>query len=129
LSFLRVYAGKFATGMELLNTARNVSERIGQIYVLNGRDRMAVGSLQAGDIGAVVKLKDTHTGDTLCAPAQAVRLPRAEYPAPSIHAALQTKARGEEDRVAAGLATLARAFARHERATWRATARTIASTR
>src|SRR6266550_898069 len=65
LSFFRVYSGTVSTGMELFNANRNITERIGQIYVLNGRDRMAVGSLSAGDIGAVVKLKDTHTGNTL----------------------------------------------------------------
>lgn len=106
MSFLRVYAGTIATGMELWNAQRNTTERLGQIYVLNGRDRVAVGSLHAGDIGAVVKLKDTHTGNTLCAAHRPVKLPAAEYPKPAIHAALQTKAKGEEDRVAAGLATL-----------------------
>ncbi len=106
LSFMRVYSGTVSTGMEMLNSTRGGTERIGQIYLLNGRDRVATSSLQAGDLGAVVKLKDTHTGDTLCAPARPVRLPRAEYPAPAIHAALQAKAKGEEDRIAAGLATL-----------------------
>ena len=106
LSFFRVYAGTVSTGTELWNANRKVAERIGQIYLLNGRDRMAVGSLHAGDVGAVVKLKDTHTGDTLCAQNRPVRLPTVQYPKPTIHAALQTKAKGEEDRVAAGLATL-----------------------
>jgi elongation factor G len=106
LSFFRVHSGSVSTGMDILNANRNITERIGQIYVLNGRDRVAVGSLSAGDVGAVVKLKDTHTGDTLCAPHRPVRLPSVEYPRPTIHAALQTKAKGEEDRVAAGLATL-----------------------
>ena len=106
LSFMRVYSGTVSTGMEMFNPNRNLTERIGQIYLLNGRDRAATGSLHAGDIGAVVKLKDTHTGNTLCAPARPVRLPSAEYPKPTIHAALQSKAKGEEDRVAAGLATL-----------------------
>ncbi|HEY5895443.1 MAG TPA: elongation factor G [Chthoniobacterales bacterium] len=106
LSFFRVYSGTVSTGMELFNADRNITERIGQIYLLNGRNRMATDSLSAGDIGAVVKLKDTHTGNTLCASGRPVRLPTAEYPRPTIHAALQTKAKGEEDRVAAGLATL-----------------------
>jgi elongation factor G len=106
LSFFRIHSGTVSTGMEVLNSNRNVTERIGQIYMLNGRDRMAVGSLSAGDIGAVVKLKDTHTGNTLCAAHRPVKLPPAEYPKPTIHAALQTKAKGEEDRVATGLATL-----------------------
>src|SRR5438067_7761221 len=62
--------------------------------------------LGAGDMGATVKLKNTHTGDTLCAPNHPVKLPVPEYPHPNIHAALQPKAMGEEDKVAAGLATL-----------------------
>jgi elongation factor G len=106
LSFFRVYSGAVTTGMELFNADRQITERIGQIYLLNGRDRTSVGSLQAGDLGAMVKLKDTHTGNTLCAPGRVVRLPSAEYPQPAIHAALQAGAKGEEDRIAAGLATL-----------------------
>jgi elongation factor G len=106
LSFFRVYSGAVATGMELYNPDRKCTERIGQIYVLNGRERQSVSSLAAGDLGAVVKLKDTHTGDTLCSAQRVVSLPRPIYPRPAIHAALQTKAKGEEDRVAAGLAKL-----------------------
>ena len=106
LSFLRVYSGAISTGVELFNASRNTTERIGQIYLLNGRERTAAGSLRAGDIGAVVKLKATHTGDTLCDSRRPVRLPKPEYPRPAIHAALQARAKGEEDRVAAGLAAL-----------------------
>jgi elongation factor G len=106
LSFFRVYSGTVATGMELFNADREITERIGQIYLLNGRDRTAAGSLHAGELGAMVKLKDTHTGNTLCAPGRPVRLPTAAYPEPAIHAALQSGAKGEEDRVGAGLATL-----------------------
>ena len=106
LSFFRVYSGEIATGMELLNANRNLSERIGQIYILNGREREAAGKLSAGDIGATVKLKATHTGDTLCSAARPVNLPTADYPQPCIHAALQLRAKGEEDKVAAGLAAL-----------------------
>jgi elongation factor G len=106
LSLFRVYSGEVAAGMELINASRNATERIGQIYTLNGRHREAVGRLTAGDIGAVVKLKGTHTGDTLCAAARTVKLPPIEYPRPCIHAALQLKTKGEEDKVAAGLAAL-----------------------
>lgn len=105
LSFLRVYSGSVRAGSELHNSARNVSERIGQVYVLNGKERTPVGELGVGDLGAVVKLKDTHTGNTLCTPSRPVRLPSAAYPKPSIQAALQ-HARGEEDKVAAALPTL-----------------------
>jgi elongation factor G len=106
LSFFRVYSGTVRTGMELYNSARSITERIGQIYRLNGRDRVAVGELNAGDIGATVKLKDTHTGNTLCLASRPVKLPEPEYPKPSLHAALQPRTRGQEDKIAAGLATL-----------------------
>src|ERR1700722_20216931 len=106
LSFFRVYSGTVRTGMELYNSARNLTERIGQIYLLNGRDRAAVGELNSGDIGATVKLKNTHTGSTLCLTTRPVKLPEPEYPKPSLHAALQPKARGQEDKIAAGLSTL-----------------------
>jgi elongation factor G len=106
LSFFRVYSGTVKTGMELYNSARHITERIGQIYLLNGRDRAAVGELNSGDIGATVKLKNTHTGSTLCLAGRPVKLPEPEYPRPSLHAALQPRARGQEDKIAAGLATL-----------------------
>ena len=106
LWFFRVYSGSVKIGMDLLNATRGITERIGQIYLLNGRERTAVSELYAGDLGATVKLKNTHTGDTLCAPGRSVKLPVPLYPKPTLHAALQPKARGEEDRIAAGLATL-----------------------
>jgi elongation factor G len=106
LSFFRVYSGTVKTGMELYNSTRGITERIGQIYLLNGRDRSAVGELTSGDIGATVKLKNTHTGNTLCSVNRSVKLPAPDYPKPSLHAALQPKAKGQEDKIAAGLATL-----------------------
>ena len=106
LSFFRVYSGTVRTGMELYNSSRGLSERVGQIYLLNGRERTAAGELTSGDLGATVKLKDTHTGNTLCLANRAVNLPAAEYPKPSLHVALQPRARGQEDKIAAGLATL-----------------------
>src|SRR6266508_26730 len=106
LSFFRIYSGQITTGGDLFNANRKVTERIGQIFLLNGHTRETVSRLSAGDIGATVKLKQTHTGDTLCAPTHPVKLPVPECPRPNIHAALQPNARGEEDKVAAGLATL-----------------------
>ncbi len=106
LSFFRIYSGQITTGGDLFNANRNVTERIGQIFLLNGHTRETVPRLGAGDIGATVKLRNTHTGDTLCAANHPVKLPAPEYPRPNIHAALQPKARGEEDKMATGLATL-----------------------
>ncbi len=106
MSFFRVYSGTARTGMELLNSDRRSSERIGQIFVLNGKSREQVDSLHAGDIGAVVKLKDTHTGNTLCDASLNVRLPAVDFPKPNIHFALNLKSKGEEDKVAQGLSAL-----------------------
>ena len=106
LSFFRVYSGSLKAGMELYNSDRQITERIGQIYLLNGRDRATTDELCGGDIGAVVKLKDTHTGNTLCSASRPVKLAKVQYPLPTIHASLQVTAKGEEDKVAAGMAAL-----------------------
>src|SRR4029079_879195 len=106
LSFFRVYSGQVKFGSELYNTDRRMSEKVGQIYLLNGKNRETAPTLNAGDIGAVVKLKDTHTGNTLCNPKKPMSLPRVEYPKPSIHASLKSTAKGEEEKIASGLAAL-----------------------
>ena len=106
LSFFRIYSGSVKFGTELYNTARRSTEKIGQIYLLNGKTRTSVPSLNAGDIGAVVKLKDTHTGNTLCGGKKPVSLPKVDYPKPNIHASLKSNAKGEEDKIASGLAAL-----------------------
>jgi elongation factor G len=106
LSFFRVYSGSVKFGTELHNSVRRSTEKIGQIYLLNGKTRTTVPTLNAGDIGAVVKLKDTHTGNTLCAAKKPVMLPKVEYPKPSIHATLKSNVKGEEDKIATGLSAL-----------------------
>jgi elongation factor G len=106
LSLFRLFSGTVKSGDELRNSVRGTTERLGQLYVLNGRDRTPVPLLRAGDIGAVVKLRDTHTGDTLCSPKFSVLLPKVEYPAPNIHGALKLRSKGDEDKLAIGLATL-----------------------
>ena len=106
LSLFRVYAGEVRGGQELFNPARGTTERIGQLYVLNGQKRTPVTSLNAGDLGAAVKLRDTHTGNTLCDPTRPVMLPEVNYPAPNIHGALSCDSPGDEDKFAIGLATL-----------------------
>src|SRR6202142_4553663 len=106
LSFFRVYAGSVSSGKDLFNSDRKVNERIGQIYLLNGQTREAVPTLGAGDIGTVVKLKDTHTGNTLCTAKHPVTLSKVVYPKPNIHASLVAKVKGEEDKIASGLAAL-----------------------
>jgi elongation factor G len=106
LSLFRVYSGDVHTNMELYNSDRRITERIGQLYRLNGKNRTQVDILYAGDIGAAVKLKDTHTGNTLCDAKQVVSLPRVSYPVPYTQAALKLNAPGDEEKLAAGLAAL-----------------------
>jgi elongation factor G len=106
LSLFRVYSGDVHTNMELYNSDRRITERIGQLYRLNGKNRTQVDILYAGDIGAAVKLKDTHTGNTLCDAKQVVSLPKVSYPVPYTQAALKLNAPGDEEKLAAGLAAL-----------------------
>ena len=106
LSFFRVYSGQVKFGTELYNTARRATEKIGQIYLLNGKLRETAPVVNAGDVAAVVKLKDTHTGNTLCSPKHPVSLPKVTYPKPNIHASLKSTVKGEEEKVASGLAAL-----------------------
>jgi len=106
LSFFRVYSGTVLVGKDLYNTAKKATERIGQVFQLNGKNRVSVNQLTAGEMGAVVKLKNTHTGNTLAAPGLDVALPPVTYPKPNIHAAMRLKSKGEEDKIAVGLAAL-----------------------
>ncbi|MGK9477333.1 elongation factor G [Melioribacter sp. OK-6-Me] len=105
LSIFKVYSGTVTQGMDLVNTHKEKTERIGQLFILNGHNRTEVSSLKAGDIGAVVKLKDSHTGDTLCSKNFTVVLPEIEYPEPVIRMAVQPKAKGDEDKISAALHT------------------------
>ncbi|HMD13390.1 MAG TPA: GTP-binding protein, partial [Bacteroidota bacterium] len=65
LSFFRVYSGTVAPGMDLVNEANNKTERLAQLFLMSGKERKEIGKIFAGDLGAVVKLKDTHTNNTL----------------------------------------------------------------
>jgi len=106
LSFFRIYSGSVKFGSELYNTARRSTEKIGQIYLLNGKTRTSVPALHAGDIGAVVKLKDTHTGNTLCSPKKHVALPKVDLSEAEYPCGIEEQREGEEDKIASGLAAL-----------------------
>ena len=106
LSFFRVYSGDIQSASELVNTTRGETERIGQLYRVNGSAREPVPSLHAGDIGAVVKLRATHGGDTLCVSARQVILPAIEFPAPNTRGALMAKSRADLNKLGEGLSAL-----------------------
>ena len=75
------------------------------MFILNGKNRTQVNILSAGDIAGVVKLKDTHTGNTLCS-GKHVTLPKMNLPNPNIHSAIKSSAKGDEEKLAIGLSTL-----------------------
>lgn len=106
LSFFKVYSGHVSAGMDLVNGSNGKTERLSQIYVMNGRERREVSKLLVGDLGAVVKLKDTHTNDTLSSKSFPVVLPPIQFPEPLISLAITSKAKGDEEKIAAGLHAL-----------------------
>lgn len=106
LSFFKVCSGHVTPGLDLINESNGKTERLSQLYVMNGKDRREVGRLSAGDLGAVVKLKDTHTNNTLSTKSFPVLLPPIKFPEPVISAAIVAKAKGDEEKIAAGLHAL-----------------------
>ena len=107
LSLMRLYAGRIKPGDEVVNTTKGNSERIGQIFQLSGNHRDEIeGGAGPGDIIALVKLKNTHTGDTLTLKGQSTRLPFVKFPEPLIRVAVTPQEKGSEDRMATGLSQL-----------------------
>ena len=106
LSIFKVYSGVLEAGMDLLNTTRDKVERLGQMFLVNGKERTEITKVSAGDIAAVVKLKDTHTGDTLASKNFPVKLPEIVFPESVIRAALKPKSKGDEDKISSGLHTV-----------------------
>jgi elongation factor G len=106
LSFFKVYSGAITAGIDLVNEASGKSERLGQIFIMNGRERKEATKILAGDIGAVVKLKDTHTNNTLSSKSFPVTFPPVVFPDPVISAAIIAKSKGEEDKIGNGLHSL-----------------------
>ncbi len=106
LSLFKVYSGTVNAGLDLLNETNGKSERLSQLSILNGHNRKDVSQLKAGDLGAVVKLKDTHTNNTLSSKSFPVVMKQIEFPAAVIRGAIVPKAKGDEDKIASGLHTL-----------------------
>jgi elongation factor G len=103
VSFFRVLAGAVANGQEVYNATRDVTEKLGHLSIPCGRERVEVDRLHAGDIGCVAKLRNTHTNDTLSTREHPVRLPSIAFPEPAVHFAVRAAARGEEEKLQAGL--------------------------
>ncbi|MDE6274267.1 MAG: elongation factor G [Clostridiales bacterium] len=103
LNYLRVNRGVLKSGMTVLNPNTDTQERISSLYIVNGKKQEAVSELRAGDIGAVAKLANTGTGDTLCDVANPVKFDPISFPKPVLYMAVSAKQRGQEDKVFAGL--------------------------
>lgn len=106
LSLIRVFSGSLKTGDDIYNASKQANEKIGQMYYLSGKNRKEVTVLKAGDMGALVKLKNTATGDTLCEKANPIEVPRLNFPEPVISVAVSPKSRGDEDKISTGFHTL-----------------------
>jgi elongation factor G len=106
MNLVRVFRGKLEAGMVVLNAKKERDEKVNQMYVVKGHERVEVNKLTTGMIGALVKLKETHTGDTLCDKHEPAKLPGVVFPRPSISVAIVPQSKGDEERVSTGLARL-----------------------
>jgi len=106
LSFFKVCSGKLSTGQDVTNTSKNVTERFRQLYFINGKNRKDVSEIIAGDIGAVLKLKDTHAGNTLTSVKKQFIFNSISYPNPNVNFSIEAESRGNEDKMSIGLATM-----------------------
>ena len=105
-SFFKVISGKITTDMLLQNTNTETQEKMGHIYIVKGKKNIEVKEIGCGDIGAVSKLNNTKTGDTLCDPSLNIKLDGIHYAEPCYSRAILAKAKGGEEKIAAGLTRL-----------------------
>jgi elongation factor G len=106
LSLFRVFSGQVTSDSVVYNASRDERERIGQIFMLQGKTQTPVSAAAVGDIVAVAKLKATATGDTLCDEKDPIVLPPIEFPRPAISFAVEPKSKADEEKVSQGLARL-----------------------
>jgi elongation factor G len=107
LTYIRIYSGKLDTGTQVLNSTKGRKERIGKIYQMHANKREERPTAMAGQIVAVMGLKDTTTGDTLCDPANQVILESMTFPAPVINVAIEPKTKGDQDKLGTAIQRLA----------------------
>jgi elongation factor G len=105
-SFVRVISGALDSDTRAQNANKNEEERLGQVYVMRGKEAIGVDRLEAGDIGSVVKLGNTETGDTLCDRGHPVTLELATYPTPVYEVAVQPHTQADQAKMANALSRL-----------------------
>ena len=107
LTYFRVYSGKLTAGGRVLNASTGRTERIGRLLMMHANDREEIEECYAGDIVAGVGLKQTSTGDTLCAPDSPIELEHIEFPEPVIAVAIEPKTKADQEKLSESLARLA----------------------
>ncbi len=103
LSYFKVYSGIIKSGMELINESTGITEKINQLFVVEGNKRIPVTELVAGDIGATLKLRNTHTNNTLHEKGNQIELNPIIFPEPVMSVAIANNKRGEEEKLASAL--------------------------
>ena len=103
LSFFRVYSGSLTGGTDCRNTTRGQTEKIGQVFTVTGKNRVNVDSIIAGDMGALVKLKDTHTSDTLSEAKDGLVLKEIDFPETVARTAIVPRNKGDEEKISSAL--------------------------
>jgi len=106
LSLFKVFSGKIDADSMVYNPNTDTNEKIGHLYLLRGKKQIEVDSVSAGDIGAVTKLSNTNTGDTLCSKSSPIVLEGIDFPEPCISLAVVPKAKGDEEKISSGLQRL-----------------------
>jgi elongation factor G len=106
LTYVRVYSGRLEAGSQVLNSVKERKERIGKIYRMHANKREEINSVGAGDIVAVMGLKDTTTGETLCDPANPIILESMTFPAPVIEVAIEPKTKSDQDKLGVAIQRL-----------------------
>ena len=103
ISYLKVMSGVLNSDSQVFNSVKEANEKISQVYVINGKFQNGVGKLFTGDIGAVVKLQNTQTCDTLCTSQKVVHYPPIEFPKPMLGYAIWPKTKADEDKMSVGI--------------------------
>ena len=107
VTFLRVYSGHLKSGIQVLNSTKNVREKIGRLLKMHANKREEIKEVYAGDIVAALGLRNTATGDTLCDPARPIVLEAMEIPAPVISIAIEPKSKEDQEKLGMSLAKIA----------------------
>jgi len=106
LTYFRVFSGTFSSDSTVYNPNHDKEERVGQVFLVRGKNQIVVREIPAGDIGGVAKLTETTTGDTLCGKDRPILLPTIAFPEPIMSLAVEPKTKGDEDKLSVALSRL-----------------------